>query len=247
MKRFSATLLAGLATILPLIITFALIFWVAAFINGKIGPNSAIGRWLITNFGDRFWEIVLVYAVSIILVVLILWLIGMLARNYVGKRLLNWFDMQISRIPLINTVYSSVEQVVNLLHKEEGDNTVTLTDVVCMKLANSWLLGLLASNEPVEINGKLHYLVYVPSCPMPTSGFTYLVPIEDTLSLNISAEELTRVIVSLGSLGPRVMNEKDPLVEVIEPMIPGIPENPEEIKELREQLEDNQQDSGSGD
>jgi uncharacterized membrane protein len=82
---------------------------------------------------------------------------------------------------------------------------------------------------------------------MPTSGFTYLVPIEDTLSLNISAEELTRVIVSLGSLGPRVMNEKDPLVEVIEPMIPGIPENPEEIKELREQLEDNQQDSGSGD
>ena len=47
---------------------------------------------------------------------------------------------------------------------------------------------------------------------MPTSGFNYLVPCTDVTNINITAEELTRVIVSLGSLGPQTMNAKEPLI-----------------------------------
>ena len=80
------------------------------------------------------------------------------------------------------------------------------------QIANVRVLGMLSSSDPVLINGVPHYIVYLPSTPIPASGQNMLVPCSDVEDVDISIEELTKILLSLGSLGPGIMGAKSPLI-----------------------------------
>jgi len=224
-RRFTGTFLAGLTAVLPLVITIVVVVFLGGYVYSWLAASAGFTTKLAERiFGSqlsdagRFFSTSLLYLVSILLVVFLIWLLGYFTRLYVGKQITNWFEAMIGKIPLINTVYSSVDQVLDLFSKKPGAAKATaLTTVVLMRFANTQLLGMLANTDPVDLDGVPHYLVYIPSAPMPTSGFNYLVPCTDVTNINISAEELTRVIVSLGSLGPQTMNAKQPLILPVPP------------------------------
>jgi uncharacterized membrane protein len=117
-----------------------------------------------------------------------------------------------ARIPFINKVYNSAEQVVGLLGKKDGDAASALSNVVMVRIANFKVLGMLASHESVLVDGAPHFIVFLPSTPIPASGQNLIVPCADVMDVDVSVEEMTRILISLGSLGPAVMNSKHPLV-----------------------------------
>ena len=220
MRKFAGTFITGLLAITPFAVTVGLIAFVADALYGFLGPASTFGQWLITMEQALRIPRFVSYPLSIILLLLVIWAIGNLTKLYVGRRISSWAESVISRIPLINKIYHSVDQVVDLVSKKDSPSGPALTNVVVAKLANTTLLGLLANSERIYMEGVPHYLVYVPSAPMPTSGFNYLIPCSDVRDINLTAEELTRIIVSLGSLGPGIMNEKQELLKPVQPDAP---------------------------
>jgi uncharacterized membrane protein len=212
MRKFAGTFLTGLLAITPFAVTIGLIAFVVDAMYGFIGPASTFGQWLLAAEEVLQVPRFISYPASIVLLVAVVWAIGNMTRLYIGRRFRAWAESMIAKIPLINKIYSSVDQVLELVTKRDSGTGSALTNVVVARIANTQILGLLAGSEPINIAGVPHYLIYMPNLPVPTTGNAYLIPCSDVLDVDLSAEELTRIMVSLGSLGPGIMNKKQPLV-----------------------------------
>lgn len=214
LRRFIATFAAGLLAVLPLVLTVTVVAFIISKLNAFLGPQSGFGQ-LMQALEGRLGlpaGIGLPYAASVVLVVLAIWLLGLIARRVTGRRLGGLLTAVIGKIPFINKVYNSAEQVVGLLAKKDGDAAGALSNVVLVHIANVKVLGMLASHEPITIEGKAHFVVFLPSTPVPASGQNLIVPCDDVIDVDVSVEELTRILISLGSLGPPVLNSKPQLV-----------------------------------
>jgi len=212
-RRLSGTFLAGIFALLPLIVTLAIIGFIVGKLNDWMGPNSAFGQLFATpgEEGSAGFNLTF-YILTFVLAILIILIIGYFARKVTGQRMGGWINHLISKIPFINKVYHSVEQVVGLVNQGDSDSVGALSNVVFARIANTRVIGMLSSSAPVQINGVPHYLVYFPSTPVPATGFNYLIPCDEVEDADISVEEMTKVLLSLGSLGPDIMNQKNPLI-----------------------------------
>lgn len=217
LRRFAGTFVAGLTTILPLVITIGLVVFLAGYIYAWFGPGSLIYMF-VTYISEPFgpaaqsWVMPVIYLLSLLTVILAIWAVGFFARKYIGQRIGDWIELVIGKIPFINKIYHSVDQVVDLFKKKDKDSAAALSNVVLVHIANINVLGMLASPIPINIKGVPHFLVYLPSTPIPSSGQNLLVPCSDVDDVAVSVEEMTKILISLGSLGPDILNSKQPLI-----------------------------------
>jgi uncharacterized membrane protein len=212
LQRLSRYFLAGLLALLPLVFTIAVVGFVYTKLVEWLGPESHFGGLIQSISESTALPPSVSYLMTFALVVTVTMLIGMFASRFTGQRILAFFNQLIARIPFINKVYSSADQVVRLFNSKDGDAVSALSDVVLAKIANTYVMGMLANSEPVIVAGRPHVFFYMPSAPLPATGILYLVPAEDIFDVDLSVEELTRVVVSLGSLGPAVF-QSNMLVE----------------------------------
>ena len=83
-------------------------------------------------------------------------------------------------------------------------------------MGNVKVLGLLTSGERYRLaNGKEHLLVFVPNSPIPATGFAVLVPAEDFEILDMPIEDLAKLLMSLGLLGPQVLRKPTSLMHIV--------------------------------
>ena len=231
MKKIGNIMATGLFSILPLIITLAVLSYLFNIIYGWLGPNSPFGR-LVARFADKNFEAVLLYLSTLLVILLLIFVIGLFARGAAGSRfdkvraliggyIAHQVTGVIKKVPFINTVYSSAEQLVELFQQHDKDAVKSMSNVVLARIANTHILGMLASNKQVVIDGVPHYYVYFPNTPVPATGFNYIIPCEHVIDIDMSVEELTRVYVSFGSLGPVIQNTRRQLPMGFEPASPG--------------------------
>jgi uncharacterized membrane protein len=217
-KKIGSIMLAGLFAILPLIITLVVLSYLFNVVYGWLGPSSAFGR-LVARNADKRAEAVLLYVATLLVILLLIFMIGLFTRGAAGSRfdsirnlIGGYFARQVTgvikKVPFINTVYSSAEQVVDLFQQHEKDAVKSMSNVVLARIANTHILGMLASSKPVQIDGVWHFYVYFPNTPVPATGFNYIIPCEDVVDIDMSVEELTRVYVSFGSLGPVIHSSR---------------------------------------
>lgn len=217
MKRLSGMFIAGLFAMLPLVVTIAIIGFLADKLNKILGPGSAFGKLFSVTVTQADGSIqqefsTLGYISSFVIVILLILVVGFFAQRVTGKRIGGWVNHLISKVPFINKVYGSVEQVVSLVNQSDSDAVGALSNVVFAKIANTKVIGMLSSPDSIMIGDTPHYLIYFPSTPLPATGFNYLIPCSDVEDADVSVEELTKILFSLGSLGPSIMNKKQPLV-----------------------------------
>lgn len=214
LKRIGSIMVAGLFAILPLIITLAVLSYLFNIVFSWLGPSSAFGR-LVSRFADKRAEAILLYLATLFIIMLLIFIVGLFTRGTAGSRFGSirglvggYFARQVTglikKVPFINTVYSSAEQVVDLFQQHDKDAVKSMSNVVLARIANTHILGMLASSKPVLIDGVAHFYVYFPNTPVPATGFNYIIPCEDVIDIDISVEELTRIYVSFGSLGPGI-------------------------------------------
>jgi uncharacterized membrane protein len=137
---------------------------------------------------------------GLLAIVIITLVTGLLARHYLGKRLISMVTDFIAHIPVLNKLYMTVQQVVDLISKPRMS---TFRKVVTIEYPRrgSWVLGFITSSETEEISmaaGEKLVCVYVPTAPNPTSGFTLYVPETDVREVNITPELAVKAIVSVG-------------------------------------------------
>ena len=131
-------------------------------------------------------------------------LIGLMARNFVGRWLLEFGEGTLSRIPLAGSVYKTLKQ---LLETFLGDNSTRFRRVVLVEYPREGLFsvgfvtGLVGPSLQPELDQPL-LSVFIPTAPNPTTGWYTLVPETSVKDLNISVEDAFRTIISAGIVNP---------------------------------------------
>jgi len=205
--------ITGLVVILPAVITLALVKW----IFGTIASVTDLllfflpRAWTHANEGkgEMHWY----YSLAALLVAMLLVaLVGRLARNYVGKRVIAWVDATMLRVPLLNKVYGTIKQVNEAF--SVGKNTAFKTVVlVQFPRQGIYSIGFITSehHDEIQLKTKEHVVaVFVPTTPNPTSGWLVLVPRKDVTQLEMSVADAIKFIISLGSVAPEYIGQPIP-------------------------------------
>ena len=129
--------------------------------------------------------------------------VGVLARYYIGKKIIDWTDRILMRVPLLNKFYGAIKQVNDAF----AGNKHSFKTVVLVEFPREGMysIGFLTSEQRDEVQQKTRekvVCVFVPTTPNPTSGFLILVPEEKVTKLDMSVADGIKYIVSLGSLSP---------------------------------------------
>ena len=135
-------------------------------------------------------------------------LIGLMARNFVGRWLLEFGEGTLSKIPLAGSVYKTLKQ---LLETFLRDNSKRFRRVVLVEYPREGLFsvgfvtGVVGPSLQPELEQTL-LSVFIPTAPNPTTGWYTLVPEKSVKDLDISVEDAFRTIISAGIVNPDEKN-----------------------------------------
>ncbi|MCA3217970.1 MAG: DUF502 domain-containing protein [Burkholderiales bacterium] len=141
---------------------------------------------------------------GLLLTLLIVLVTGVLAANFIGARLLRWWENLLSRIPIVRSIYSSVKQVSDTMLSPKG-NAFRKAALVEFPRRGQWAIGLVVGSPGAAIEqvlGANVVTVFVPTAPNPTSGYTVIVPPSELKECDMSVDDALRFIVSLGVVTP---------------------------------------------
>jgi len=132
-------------------------------------------------------------------------LTGLLATNFIGQKLVGWWDKLLSRIPVVNSVYKSVKQVSDTLFAPNG-NAFRKALLVQYPREGSWTIAFLTGQPGGDIanhlTGEKYVSLYVPTTPNPTSGFFLMMPAKDVVELDMTVDEALKYVISMGVVAP---------------------------------------------
>ena len=203
--HWQANFWAGLAIVLPAVISVAVLRWlfgtVAAFTDTLLIflPRKLTHG----NQGDGpmywYWSVV-----ALLLAVVLIGAVGLLARNYFGKKIIQWVDAALLRVPLLNKIYGATKQVNDAF---STGNKTSFRTVVLVEFPHpgAYSVGFITSEQRDEVQAKMKekvVSVFVPTTPNPTAGFLLLVPEDKVTKLDMSVAEGIKYIISLGAIIP---------------------------------------------
>jgi uncharacterized membrane protein len=204
-QRWRANFLTGLIIVLPAVITFAIVKWLFGTISTVTDLLLIFIPQDITHKtggeGPMYWYWSLL---AFVLAALLVSAIGRLARNYFGKKTIEWVEAVMMRIPLFNKIYGSIKQV-NDAFTVGGANSFKTVVLVEFPREGMYSVGFQTSEDHAEVQAKTKeqvVCVFIPTTPNPTSGFLILVPKAKVTKLDMSVAEGVKYIVSLGSIAP---------------------------------------------
>jgi uncharacterized membrane protein len=202
------TFLAGFLVLLPLVVTIAVIVWVGTFIYAYVGPESAIGRVLISiGFGLSDSPFA-AYALGAVIVVGLIYLLGLGVESRLESRVRHLIDSVMQRIPFVGNLYDVTRRFVAIMDRREEDGLKSMSPVWCFfgGDAGAGVLGLLPMPKPIFIGGETYHVVLVPSAPVPVGGALIYVPAAWVKPANIGVETLMSIYLSMGVASPQIVD-----------------------------------------
>ena len=139
-----------------------------------------------------------------ILTVLIVFVTGLLTSNLVGNYVVRVWEQVVRRIPIVNSLYSSVKQVSDTLFSSSG-NAFRKAVLVPYPHPNSWTIAFLTGVPGGDVKNHLwgdYVSIYVPTTPNPTSGFFLMMARADIIELDMSVDAALKYVVSMGVVAP---------------------------------------------
>jgi len=193
-SRLRNNFIAGVVVLIPIGITVYLTLFIIK-ISSKILPKE---------LNPNHYLPYDIPGVEIIISIILITFIGWLSLSIIGKKLLEIFNNILKKIPILRTIYSAFEQMLDMFTKsnKKSKNVV----LVEYPRKGSWAVGFATKENKSEISHKSKQNlvnVFVPTTPNPTSGFLLMFPKEEVIYLDMSFEEASRFIVSAGSSEPK--------------------------------------------
>ena len=194
MKRYFIT---GIVVLIPVVITL----WVLRVIVTTLDQTLFL---LPPNLRPEALFGMNIPGLGVLLTLCIVFLTGAIAANFLGQRLLTLGERLLDKIPVVNSIYSSVKQVSDTLFSSSGQ---AFRKVLLIRYphGDSWTLAF-QTGIPQELVaahlGEPHLNVYVPTTPNPTSGFFLMVPCREVIELDISVDDALKHIISMGVVEP---------------------------------------------
>jgi len=197
MAKLRKWLFSGLLVLAPLIITLWVLEWVVSTLDTtlKILPRAWQPDQLL---GLHIPGLGVIFALLVVL------LIGSMASNIIGNKLVDWWHALLHRIPVVRSIYSGVKQVSDTLFSEKG-NAFRKAVLVQWPHEDMWTIAFVTGAPSGELLKHLQgdYLsVYVPTTPNPTGGYLVMLKRSDCIELDMNVDEALTYVISMGVIVP---------------------------------------------
>ncbi len=192
MNSLKKIFMTGLLTILPLAITVYLFYFVYIFLDDLVGGLiKSLFNYRIPGIG---------FIAGIILVMII----GLIASNIIGNRLVKFADTIFQKLPLARGIYTSARQIIDAFTLQ-GKNAFQKVVLLEYPRKGLYTLGFVTGSSRGEIQEKTAeetLSIFIPTTPNPTSGMLILAPRHEVTELNMTVESGLKVIISGGLVSP---------------------------------------------
>ncbi len=197
-----ADFVAGLAVVLPVAVSIAVVIWLFGAISSLTDTILLLvpREWIRNGEGPlHLYSRVLALLVSFLLI----GIVGRISRYYFGKKLIQGVDVVLTRVPLLNRIYGGLKQIHQAFTSSKASS---FKQVVLVEFPRAGLhsIGFITGAQNAEAQVKTHkrlLSVFVPTPPL-TSGSVVLVPESDVVKLEMSVADGLKFIMSLGSVSP---------------------------------------------
>jgi len=203
--RWRANFFTGLAIVLPAVISIAVVVWLFGTVSNITDtllifvPKNLTHREHGAGPMHWYWSVC-----ALALAVILIGLVGGLARHYFGKKLIELVDLALLRVPLLGKIYSAIKQV-NEAFSPSSKSSFKQVVLVEFPRAGQYSVGFVTGGDHREVQQKTRervLSVFVPTTPNPTSGFLVLVPENEITRLDMSVADGIKFIISLGAIAP---------------------------------------------
>ncbi|HEY5238325.1 MAG TPA: DUF502 domain-containing protein [Rhizomicrobium sp.] len=202
--NFQKNLLAGLLTITPLVVVWLVFDF---FLNALALAGHPLAVTFIQFAGERApglrpWlaDPTVQWLVGAVMALLALYVIGAIASRVVGERLIALVDVILTRIPLVETIYSAAKKLVGVIQrKPEGIERVVLVDFPSEGMK---AIGFVMQTFPDAKTGEDLAAVFVPTSPNPTTGYLVTLPVSKLISTDIPMDQAMTMVLSGGAIVP---------------------------------------------
>lgn len=195
MKRYFIT---GLLVLVPLFITVWALTTLISIMDSSLlllpsnwRPEAQFGR--------------AIPGIGALLTLLIIFVTGLIATNFFGKRLILLWEELLSHVPVVKTVYHGVKQVSDTIFSDSGQ-AFRKALLVQYPREGSWTIAFMTGQPGGDVINHLkgeYVSVYVPTTPNPTSGFFLMMPKRDVIELEMSVDQALKYIISIGVVAPQ--------------------------------------------
>lgn len=197
--RLRTWFIAGLIVFLPVAITFSIIVWLFRIVDSFLG-------WLLPPLVGRP-----IPGVGLIASIVVIFVIGALATNVLGRRFVGFFEGILLRVPLARSIYAATKSISATLFLQRRA-AFRRPVLIQWPRAGIYTVGFV-TGDTVGLPTGRGVNVFVVSTPNPTTGFLTLVPEEEAQNLDMTVEEALKLVISGGIVSPalRVMSGAETL------------------------------------
>jgi uncharacterized membrane protein len=197
-KHLRAKIFTGILVILPLGITFFILKFVFNTLDGILDP--LMPRLTVYLFNREY----LIPGLGIIGFFLLLYLIGVIATNVLGRKLVNWGDRLFTNIPVVKNIYLSSKQLTDAFSASRKGAFRQAVFVEFPQEGN-YVIGFV-TNELTDLEHQTKVTVFVPTAFVPPQGFLLFLPKEKILPSQLTIEEAIKAIMSVGIVTPHTLS-----------------------------------------
>ncbi len=198
---FRQNILAGILVTVPFAITLYILYTVGRWIVGLISTAPSKLLSTVLHSLPTFSQL-LNFTAALLAILIIVLIIGAVARNIVGRKLLAFSEYLINKIPLARTIYIATKQIIETLMGRGGVKNLKRVAMFEYPRKGIYSIGFITSTiedgQHHNLSGRRLVSIFVPTTPNPTSGYYIMLPEEDIKELPISVEDAFRIIMSAG-------------------------------------------------
>lgn len=188
------TLASGLLVVTPVLVTGWLLWKLLSLLDGFLSEPVGL---LLAKLGIETWPEQRFYGLGLVALFVLLLFVGWVARLYIGKRLLALTNEWFEKLPVISTIYSTIQPLSRAVF---GDSKTFFREVVWVPYQSGKTLGFLIGDAPTELReleGKEMVSVYLPFAP-PTTGMLLYIDYKTLSPSGMSVEDGLKLLFSFG-------------------------------------------------
>lgn len=192
-KHLKKKFITGLFVLIPIVVTTYVIYLVISFVDTIIAP---VTRSITSHLTGKELYIP---GTGLFLFVLVAYVTGVLASNYLGNRLLSFGENLLRKIPFVKGIYSSVKDMTDSFssEKKRSFKEVVLAE---FPFKGRYAIGFVTNRVTNHVHEE-YCSVFVPTTPNPTSGYLVIIRESELIFLDMPVDDALKFIISLGTAG----------------------------------------------
>lgn len=191
-SKLRQNFIAGLVVLIPVVATIWVIKWLFDIIDGILAPAFVpIFGYTITGIG-------------FVAIVILVYLLGLLVTNVLGRKLVQFGQSLVDKVPVVSQIYNAFRQIMDsLMLSQKG----AFKEVVLVEFPRAGMRSIaFVTNRTKDSSGQELVAFYIPTAPNPTSGFIEIATPDRIIPTSMSVEDAMKIVLSAGMICPPVID-----------------------------------------